>query len=586
MTRPGRPYQLRPSLVVFVLLVAGHAVAGTIDSCGTIRESGTWTVTRDLTATGSCLDIEADDVTLDLDGHVVVFDTASSGNTHGVRVGFGRRHVTVRNGSIRQGGSGDDRRAGDVAVLCDECNSPSFEQLQITVDGMDTIGILVRQGGTCANGELVLISGNQVAHHGTLLSSRDGFTSIPIKVEAPRSRVEIRDNTITDSPQAGIFLSHTSSCGDGSEITGNLVDIDDAIYANAAGIISYRGGAYDIHDNRLVGRGMEGIQLDHNHYQAPGHRTKIHDNYLDLDYQYTARGHSSGVGLLQGIRIRYQPEAIDIYDNEIRVHSDSEPGPEQNSAWGIWITMHGGEGGPGRDVNTWNNTVTAEGTGTTCRAVALQVDGVDDECGPLRIHDNTFRSNNVIVRFEGNLRTDPEMLSGNRFGFTDGELFAPHTFVVDWGPAGTATSPAVTDATYENGASFDDVKFGTGDSDKQISSWWRVTTRVVDGNGIPVPGADVELVDASGRQVAAGRTGSDGTFTAAVEERRLAPGGTSRRYTPHVVRARKNGEADRRQVTVDHAGIVVELVLPHGNGNDPGAGGPSTVSGLIRFDTH
>ena len=76
-----------------------------INSCQTIDESGSYVLSRNLTAAGHCLVLAADNVTIDLDGHTI------TGNGTGNGIWFGdatRQNITIRNGVITNFGNGID----------------------------------------------------------------------------------------------------------------------------------------------------------------------------------------------------------------------------------------------------------------------------------------------------------------------------------------------------------------------------------------------------------------------------------------------------------------------------------------------
>jgi len=92
-----------------------------------LERPGTYVLTRDVSADGTALEIMADDVTLDLGGHTVVYDNRRMGpiegnvwdyfekSAVGVRVGKRRlQHVRILGGTIRQGAGDDAAQANGV----------------------------------------------------------------------------------------------------------------------------------------------------------------------------------------------------------------------------------------------------------------------------------------------------------------------------------------------------------------------------------------------------------------------------------------------------------------------------------------
>ena len=87
---------------VFLVLCIDTAMAETLLSGpATLSQAGEYyRLTRDITASGTAFTITANDVTLDLDGHTVTYNTGS-GTSYGVRITGSNSEV--KNGIIIQG---------------------------------------------------------------------------------------------------------------------------------------------------------------------------------------------------------------------------------------------------------------------------------------------------------------------------------------------------------------------------------------------------------------------------------------------------------------------------------------------------
>lgn len=80
-------------------VLAAPAVAVTnLDSCRTITSSGAFRLTRNLTASGPCLVLEANDISIDLQGHTLRGNGTGEGVTAGEQ--GSRRNIEVTNGVI------------------------------------------------------------------------------------------------------------------------------------------------------------------------------------------------------------------------------------------------------------------------------------------------------------------------------------------------------------------------------------------------------------------------------------------------------------------------------------------------------
>jgi hypothetical protein len=99
MSRFLKSFQLA-ALLVFCYsahVTEASAAPRAITSCRTITLSGSYILTKNLDAVGNCLVIEADNVTIDLDGYTISGDGTGIGITDG---GAGRKNIAIRNGVI------------------------------------------------------------------------------------------------------------------------------------------------------------------------------------------------------------------------------------------------------------------------------------------------------------------------------------------------------------------------------------------------------------------------------------------------------------------------------------------------------
>src|SRR5688572_20721156 len=116
----------------FAPVVLAAAAPDNINNCRTITQPGSYLVRDNLTASGDCLVVQADFVTIDLNGFVI------SGNGPGVGisdVNVERRGITVRNGTITGFGNGVGLRASrgvtveNIRAIANGNNGVSVGQL-------------------------------------------------------------------------------------------------------------------------------------------------------------------------------------------------------------------------------------------------------------------------------------------------------------------------------------------------------------------------------------------------------------------------------------------------------------------------
>ena len=100
-------------LLIGVLGEAAHAQTA-VSSCGTLSSSGNYFLTANLTASGTCLIIGADNIAIDLKGHTITGNGTLFGVTDG---GIDRDDVIITNGKITNFNNGINlSNSGDAVV--------------------------------------------------------------------------------------------------------------------------------------------------------------------------------------------------------------------------------------------------------------------------------------------------------------------------------------------------------------------------------------------------------------------------------------------------------------------------------------
>jgi hypothetical protein len=152
-----------------------------------ITTPGVYCLKRRFSGTGRLIEINADDVTVDFNGHVLVLDI----NTATGVSASNRSNITVRNGTIRGGGNGISL-GGNTASgnLVEQMRIEGAVDIGISVTGRGTTvrnNVLVGIGGgtpagarygiSATGGAGIRVSGNQVLDTGVGYRSVRTFTS-------------------------------------------------------------------------------------------------------------------------------------------------------------------------------------------------------------------------------------------------------------------------------------------------------------------------------------------------------------------------------------------------------------------------
>lgn len=543
-----------------------------VNGCGQSFSAGNYyLLVNDDTSSGTCFNIGVPNVVFNLNNHSITFAT-DGGSGRGISITNSQGSV-VKNGYLFQslnvpltsggGGRGVDITGSSINL--------TLSEMTIRVQGYDSMGI--RAAGIDYPESVLQIVNNTVTHNGTHLSSRGGFTSEPIKMDKVRSRVNVSYNRILDSVHSGIIVDGNgvaSGSLDGSIISYNYIHSDDAYYANPTGILLYQGQSFDIHHNTIVGDGMEGIQVD-NFNQAGNNRIRIYDNVMNLSCIRWPRGQSAGPGSMQGIRIRYNPRNLDIYNNHIIGRANNAPFDEQNSAIPLWLDCNQNGGNNCNDVNVYNNTFEAytDGVGTGSfgggnygMASSVILGGIDQN-SDLEFYNNTLISNSWVLTFYDGYTQNAlgNAIRDNTFEIVGGTTYDSQTTTIEWNPV-SPISFTLRDSQFFDGASKGDLNFQS--SGDRITFEWTLKVKVQDSNGDPVPGASVSVSDNAPSVVGSGTTSCsnyEAVFEQVVTEGSFSPSGDIS-YNPHSAQASYSGDSNSGGITVGQYGEEIVITLP------------------------
>jgi len=140
-----------------------------LGSCGTINQSGSYVLVRNLQTTGDCLLVLADWVTIDLNGFVI------SGSGTGSGIGsaqLGRTGITVRNGTIRGFSAGIDFAFNGGQMLVEKMRL--FNNVNYGVGTNDSS--VVKDCIATGNGIGFFLGSRSVVTGNTANFNQDGFS--------------------------------------------------------------------------------------------------------------------------------------------------------------------------------------------------------------------------------------------------------------------------------------------------------------------------------------------------------------------------------------------------------------------------
>ncbi|MBM4043083.1 MAG: hypothetical protein FJ290_31725 [Planctomycetes bacterium] len=225
------------------------------------RAGATYLLTQDVTADGQAFVITAPNVTLDLDGHTLVFGNNTAEQVSGV-LAKNTGKATICNGHIVQGAKS---KAYSTAVESRWRAEPT-EIFGISTDVHLPCAYPVKFLGKAAN---VHIHHNHLASRVTEIESRHYPGNDLLRLDIAGGDIEVADNLFTGGCHVGLRLAGQ---GDKAEVHHN--DIRHHMrYVNGYALACSCPGL-NVHHNRVtsMGRGA--------HLTGPD--IQFHDNYLDL----------------------------------------------------------------------------------------------------------------------------------------------------------------------------------------------------------------------------------------------------------------------------------------------------------------
>ena len=177
-------WTLAASVVLGLSAIAAEAQGpGLISSCQPITQPGSYFLTRNLTATGSCLTIQANFVTLDLGGFVITGNGTGSGIA-----ATPIQAITVRNGTVTN---------FSIGVNFKSAHDATIERLRVI--GNSSGGILIQEPGATVKDSLAADNG--------------GFGGIDVFLGAP----SLVTGSVSRNNSTGIIT------GSGTSLIGNSV---------------------------------------------------------------------------------------------------------------------------------------------------------------------------------------------------------------------------------------------------------------------------------------------------------------------------------------------------------------------------
>ncbi|MFO0753439.1 MAG: carboxypeptidase-like regulatory domain-containing protein [Thermodesulfovibrionales bacterium] len=511
----------------------------------TLNQSDTeYVLQNDIIANGTAFTIQGSNITLNLNGHTIVYLNRNASQAYGVYIdGASRSNIAIVNGKITQGNGSCSGQSG-VGKNCNPIYA--FETFGIEIGGLEisyradnTHGVFLHWG------KAAHIHHTSVQDSGTVVTDRHQGIDAIRAGNLSGSRVH---HTTVKTRQVGIRV------GTGSEINNNEVTINSQV-TNSVGL-SIQSGS--VHHNKVYGSGVHPIGI------WPDHDAKVYSNYVES--QSTRSGAEYGDTGSACLRMTWGTgNNSEIMYNTFIVNASANYNGTGFNSWGRALFVGLPEASLKADIH--DNVIIATNNDGKGKAAGIAVVTNNVSSGLV------FRNNRVESNWANVLLADD-------YGYADGYAkFIDNTFVkrdnyssyktVRSEYSSRPSTGVFTGNTMENGASLENVDLEfSGTGKKDILVYWHLGVAVKNSGGAVLSGSAVSVKDSTGKVVYSGQTDANGSITADVlqfEDSNLSGGSVVSREvktvnTPHTITVSRDGLTATRSVTVN-ANMTVEMTL-------------------------
>jgi hypothetical protein len=298
-----------PSSLLTLKSGSGGASGTAISACADLKTAGTYYLTQNVSSSGTCFFIDADNITLNLNGHTITFGTGGgSASTPGIlladswytapgyslaETGTTDHHggFVVYGGSIVAAANAAPRSTDIWVGQSDDIKpAPVMHDLTLTTYAEDASPIF----GTASYSGWQIYN-NTINYASKTTTSRYNFWGYAIwlgdEMNAPGTPADaIYNNKIIGAPQGGIFDDHQNA------VIGPNNDIDfNSYYANDYCVIDYAGNGQIIKNNICHPKSGRGIDVESANVQVLDNTITVTELPQDAEYGGCEEGGADGI---------------------------------------------------------------------------------------------------------------------------------------------------------------------------------------------------------------------------------------------------------------------------------------------------
>jgi hypothetical protein len=281
------------------------------------QNGATYVLTEDITASGTAIIVQGGKITLDLNGHTVVYGNNTSSQVFGVQINS-EDSCKVVNGRIVQG-----ERSGDYSNAIRSFKSSNFG---VEICGISTDVHLDNAQPMVFRHDQLEVHHNDIYSRVINLESRHWPGNVMLRIDAAGKNVYLHDNLLTEGCHRAILIGS----GTLSNVEINHNDIrHHQQYVNGYAIAP--GSGAKVHHNKITSTGR-GVHLT-------GQSTEFYNNYIDIqghqhlsDLPSGSRPFKHQLVELHGIKLEgSNTKNCKIYNNFVRI---TQPQPVDSGGKG------------------------------------------------------------------------------------------------------------------------------------------------------------------------------------------------------------------------------------------------------------
>jgi hypothetical protein len=516
-----------------------------LKACGTLANQGaTYRLENDVSSPGTCFSVQADKISLDLNGHTITYaigggqqpryailaeacwDTSLAGNPCGGTADS----LTVENGKIVQASAAAPYSHAIRIGQINGANHLNVRNVNFEVSAAASIPIFTTFSGADSQ-----ISNNTFHNSVTSIFNRHQIQGASIKFvtgQDARNGQAIHDNTLVGGAQGGIYSASPRTAIYNNKISQN------GHYSNDFGIYLW-GNDSQAYNNTITPISGRGIQISGGAVNVSGsgsgaHGAVAHDNQVTVielpqNCDYSQGGTACNVcelGGAYGIQFDDRPSNGVAYKNTVRARAEqcdaqalrlTDIGPSNTSHDNVFVAERVGQG----RGKAW-----ALGTGGAANHFVSTSDTFIADSASFHADWDGMPGGLTCIRCTlgkgSNAASDYVTFSFENGGHPVSDVhFQDSTFVA--GAAKTSTDMRAIQANRQYAEYFID---------------WTYTLDVKTASGNAVSGATVTITDATHKQVFSGQTNASGELSVVLNEFKVfntREGVTREPHTPDEV---------------------------------------------------